>query len=106
MPKPPWDRVVVLFGLAEVIEDVRQETGRNPLAVSATCSTSCEPVCSIRTLICPRLGANLMALLNRFQATCCKRSESPHSIRREPEIDIQRQLLGFGLAGRIMSMAA
>ena len=58
-------------GLAEAIEDVRQEFGRDAGPVSVTLTSTCELTRSSAIWMRPPLGVNLTALVSRFQTTCC-----------------------------------
>ena len=77
-PEPAVRRVMVRVGLAEAVEDVGQELGRDALARVADLRSRRgrrRPPSGTSTR--PPAGVNLMAFDSRFQTTCCSRSGRP-----------------------------
>ncbi len=65
------------IGLAESLEEVRQEFRSDAGALSPTVSSMCELMRSSLTSTRPPFSENLMAFEHRFHSTCRRRSGSP-----------------------------
>jgi len=65
------------LGLAEALEEVRQDSGATPLPVSDTTTCSSLPAARARTATEPPAGVNFTAFARRFPAACCRRTASP-----------------------------
>ena len=74
-PRPPCGRVLELSRLAEALEDVRQEVGRDagPVVLHGQSRAGVDAL-DAHAHPCPPRGVNLIAFESRFQTTCCSRS--------------------------------
>ena len=76
-PSPPWRRVLVPSAWRKRSKTCGRKSLSMPWPVSLTVSSMSLPRRFSCTLVAPPLGVNFMALLARFQTTCCSRSGSP-----------------------------
>ncbi len=76
------------------------------MPLSATLSSMCEFTRCSSTWTWPPLGVNLIALVSRFQTTCCRRPASPLTIMRDGSSRLRSRMSLDAAAGVAESSAA
>ncbi len=105
-PRPPWLRVVEPSRCEKRSNTCGRKLAGMPAPVSETLSSTCEFTRCTSTCTWPPRGVNLIALVSRFQATCCRRALSALTRVREESSRLRRRTSLASAIGRAESIAA